>query len=263
MSSCWIIRKCRILICCLSFFTTLINLIWLIKITDFLNTHNLPDVGAAPLDGLILNVTFGPGIVSLYHIKSGHFKPRTRIWIHAVVAVALLGYFVTYLVLWTVFIVDLGRCSANKGMCFLEHLGRHLGLTLAVLVVLELVASMILLDDFDMPKKRPGRPIPIRSRPRPASAPTRPTPVISLPSPSQPQQKPKQQKQVKVPDQQSILSSATTLQGEDSQTDKDTKRHSTVTILTFNVLEIDSYPEQTHVPNPSSGNVRSTPNQGQ
>ncbi|KAF9908081.1 hypothetical protein EC991_010209 [Linnemannia zychae] len=191
-----------------------------------------------------------------------HHNHRVGMFINAVFASLFLGLYLTYFVVGTTFGVG-ETCHAHMGSCFLEHFVTSIAMVITGIMVLDVVVSLIWLDRWGWPKPRPVRPAPrivlAPARPIPPPAP-QPTPVPATPAI---QPKPEQPKKVPEQDRQSVISSSTTLQGEEVQTDKDKKkRHSTITIYSIDEHELGPIPEQTIVPNPVSGNPGSTPNKG-
>ncbi|KAF9124665.1 hypothetical protein BGW39_007974 [Mortierella sp. 14UC] len=183
----------------------------------------------------------------------GETMHRIRIIVNGVFATLLLAQYVAYMTLGTT--MGVGEvCRGNVGLCFYDHFITSMALLIVGVIGFDVAYSAIWLDKWGWPKPRPVRPIQLPAlRPDPAPA----------PAPLTPQPKPEQQEKAREQDRQSMESSATTLQEEKAETDKDKKKHhSTITIYSMDEHELDPLPEQTIVPNPTSGNPESTPNKG-
>ncbi|KAK3848517.1 MAG: hypothetical protein J3R72DRAFT_3006, partial [Linnemannia gamsii] len=146
-------------------------------------------------------------------------------------------------------------CAAERRLCVVDHFNAFLALTTVALMVFELTASWMLMDESGYPLLR-------RTRTTPAPPQIIPVPVPTPVLPQQGHPDPKQQERVQEQDQQSTLSTTKTLKDEEAASKKLVKRRSTGTIYSSEDLELGLYPpEQGKVPNPNSLNRGSKPNQ--
>ncbi|KAF9908082.1 hypothetical protein EC991_010210 [Linnemannia zychae] len=144
-------------------------------------------------------------------------------------------------------------CTTHQDLCNMDHANTFLALTVAALMVVELIISFFGPDEFGDPRRLQWR---------------RAQVATPLPKPT-PQQQPltqqlvQQQKGPQRQDEQlSSLSTAAAFKDEQGQTKKGDKRHLTITVDTLGDFDLGLHSEQFNVPNPVSFNPGSKPNQG-
>jgi hypothetical protein len=187
-------------------------------------------------------------------------RDHTRIVVDSISATYLFVLYVVYMALGTT--MGVGEiCRANIGLCFFDHF-----MTLYALVIVGSMAYNVVLM-VRLPRVQNSLKL-LRLRitpvPKPRSVPT-PQPQAPAPTPLEPasQPEPEQQQNTNEQDKESVVSSATTLQGECLQNGKDKeKRHSVIAIYSIEEHGPFSLTEYTVIPNPTSGNPGSEPNKG-
>ncbi|KAK3848466.1 MAG: hypothetical protein J3R72DRAFT_429087 [Linnemannia gamsii] len=259
-----ILTLCRYTLPLIIFANALIVGSWFGERDQYLISHSLAVKFPAekPLKCFLAWFAWG-GFIFFCAISASDYKPKRHMYFGVFFAVAFFAVYTTFLAAGSTMGVG-EACVANRKLCFLEHFSTFWGLLIFGIIVFDIVASKVLLDEYGRPKPR--------QQPTPAAAPQRPPTAAPSPTPAPPQpitwssvlQNPQQQTPQREQDQdrQSILSSVTTLQGEETKTKKDKKRDSTITIYSIEEHELERYLEQTNVPNPSNGNPGSMPNKG-